>query len=695
MTTRLHKIFAGVLCAVFAVLCVPSSAFASADTLITDYTTLLSAVAQAKEGDTLLVGDIDFTPTSPDVPYSMMCITVERDLTIKSGLETPATFHNGGFLIAGSKVAGETLSVTFENIIFDGKADQNALTEADYEYPYSEAEQTVTYYAPRIAQQALSFKGNVAAAFSGCTFRNYMHEYGPVIDIRYGDYTDNAYLLDLFGDHSTCRIDLDFTDCSITNNTAKYDGGAIYIEANHNVRLHANNTAFVSNRSAAGEYVRGGGAIFAVGADLSFEGSVFADNLANHTFSDTVLREYDTNKGGALCLEDAKLTAINTRFTGNRASMGGALSFTNAKAEIDGCSFEQNRAEAQIRDPDSSSGPWSNMSQGGALYAEGMKNDTIALYNCEIINNSAAVAYGGIYGYFSPHEDPTFGSFFLKMNLCSHIGNTADAVYDFASEDAMLWLSHPGDMFTNPHLEMFGCYVVDETFAKEFAHHDLPTAENGYNLLIPAEDDAALVEIPQDVLRAVIGTRYEDKLKKAKVGSNYAEDLYIEKEEKPQPEDPSSDPSSKEDPADPGDDRPQKPKGKLAVWIALAVAIIGGSGGIFAFHKRRSGKQKADASPPERPAPQPVPEQKQIVLMRYAQDEIERFVTLVPEVGTLTGRELEVLKEVLKGKKQSEVAYYLGIEVSTVKDYYKKIYGKLKVGNKNELFVMAANVLKK
>ncbi len=90
---------------------------------------------------------------------------------------------------------------------------------------------------------------------------------------------------------------------------------------------------------------------------------------------------------------------------------------------------------------------------------------------------------------------------------------------------------------------------------------------------------------------------------------------------------------------------------------------------------------------------EPAMERKQFIMIRYSDADIDRFLTLVPETRSLTSRELEVLRELLRGRKQGEVAHYLGIEVSTVKDFYKKIYTKLGVENKNSLLIKAAEVL--
>ncbi len=636
--------------------------------LITEYTALMQAVNAAEEGDVILVGDIDFTPASPDVPYSMMYIEIGKSITIKSGKrDGSACFQNGGFLIAGSKIAGEKLVCRFEDIIFDGLADFEGLSHKDYEYPWSEAEQTYTYYAPLKAQQALSFKGNVEAAFSGCVFRNYMHEYGPVIDIRYGDYTDNAYLSDIFPDYSGCRLELSFEDCHFARNTALYDGGAIYMEGNDNVCFRARNCSFTNNRSIIGEFSRGGGAIWTSGTELVLSGCRLEGNIANYVFADSSLPEYDTHKGGAILVEGGDLSMKNCVVTENRASMGGGLSLTNTSAVLEGCFLTGNRAEAYALEV-GGSGPRSNMAQGGALYLEGNSNDTVLLTNCELRGNSAVNAYGGIYGYYVPFEDPSFGTYILKMSLCTYEENKVDTVYDYETVGDLLWLSHPGDMFANPHLSMFGCLVCDETFSKDFPRNELPTPENGYNLLAPtAEAEQRGFVIPTEEARRQLGEHFDVSQRKILIGSNYRASLYEEPEE----------------------------SGGPAWVIPVICAVLLAGGGVLLLILIHSRMKESRVTAEEQVAPEAVlVTEKQIVMTRYNDEEIERFLASSQKTQLLTGRELEVLREILHGKKQGEVAYYLGIEVSTVKDHYKKIYGKLCVENKDALFKLVSDALK-
>ncbi len=666
------------LCLALMLPMLPLSGAAAEPALITDFNQFMAAVREASDGDVLLVGDIDFSPLSPDVPNSTMYITVDKSITVKSGkADGPACFLNGAFLLSGSKIAGEAICVTFENIHFDGKADYSRLTEQDFAYPWSDTDQAPTYHASLQAQQALSFKGNVDAAFIGCEFRNYMHEYGPVAHIRYADYTDNPYLSQTFADYSGCRLNLSFDTCRIEKNTALYGGGAFYLEGDHNVTLKAKNCVFSENRSGNGNHGLGGGAIWASGVTLDFSDCTLTKNTANHMFPDTSLPETDTTQGGALLLQDASLAMTNTLVAENSASVGGGLALTNVQAEIDGCRFLQNRADYRASNPYNSIGPKSNMGLGGAVYVEGNRNDTTLLINCEFRSNSAAMAYGGIYGFYVDFEDSSLPTYVLKMVLCTCTGNTADMTYDYSDEKTHLWWSHPGDLAANPHLSMFGCYITDGSYASDLPRNDFPTAENGYNYLAAAASEAAqALTIPPEAAAEHIGSRYNGKLTSIHVGSNYRESLY---QQLPSPP--------------PADTAAQNPP-VLLFWIAAfcitAVLLFCGSALVLLLlllilHRRRRRSPNLSQTAVEAP---------HVILSRYDDAQIRYIISSIPQTQQLTPRELEVLQEMLKGKKQSEVARYLGIEVSTVKDFYRKIYSKLNTENKEGIFALADQILR-
>ena len=84
--------------AVAAVLAAMSTgAFAAEPKLITTESELKEALHHASEGDTILVGDIDFA-------YSPMGMTLSKGVTIKSGKNTPVVFSGGAFAVMGGAI---------------------------------------------------------------------------------------------------------------------------------------------------------------------------------------------------------------------------------------------------------------------------------------------------------------------------------------------------------------------------------------------------------------------------------------------------------------------------------------------------------------------------------------------------------------------------------------------------------------
>lgn len=669
------------------------------DGLITSYAQLKAAIHAAKDGDTLLVGNLDFTPPG-DTANSWMRIETDKSLTIRGGkTDGKSVLKNGSFILSGAKTGGG-LTFRFENVIFDGGIDTSALKTTDFDYPWDEVNQEYLLDEPRIAQYALSFKGSVNAAFVNCEFLNYTHEYGPIMHVRYGDYTAIPSLLEMFGDYSGCTLSLTFDHCRVAGNAAFYDGGAIFLEGSHNVSLTATHCVFEDNYSGEGNFRIGGGAIYADGADVNMENCDLLGNSANHLFPDMELPDEDKLQGGALYLHDGTLNMINCRVRGNSASMGGALALTNADGVIEGCLFTGNRAEEHSTNWTGDVGPWNNMAQGGAIYHTGISGATVTVINSAILNNSAQNAYGGVYSFFGGVFDETSVSY-LDLRLCTYVGNTCDSAYDYSAPNMMLWASHPGDIREIPTLRMSGCLLIDDTFAKDFPHHDLPTGENDYNyaaspagaasdgLTVTFTDTPAGVEvifpegmdvtIPAEYAAGLLNGRYDGALTEVHVGSNYTPALYGSEET----------PEEEED------------AGLRILLLSVSLAAVAVLVVICLVMLRRqeaapvgeqpSGEENAapalqsdTAKEPEAVSAEQAPA-PQIVKAWFTEEEIRRIMQRLPKVQTLTGRETEVFRELLQGKKQKEIAYDLGIEITTVKDFCRKIYDKLDCANKDEL----------
>lgn len=688
MKNRSHSWVSAFLC-ITLIFCLISPVSAQGE-LITTQQELLAAINEAESGDILLVGSIDFTAPA-GLFNELMRIQLSKSITIRSGLkDEKAVFTNGSFLLRGSKVSGALLQCSFENIIFDGAVDTAAFTAADWELPFDPLSQTYTSEVPLKAQYAVSFGGNVQARFSGCVFQNYMYTYGGAMWCRYGDYTNNPYLSDIYGDYSGCKLDIFLEDCDFLGNAAQYAGGAVYLDGNSdNVSFRAQSCRFEGNLSGMSDHAGGGGAIYAQYADLELIDCVLNNNEGNHVWGLTA--EYgDRSRGGALHLSNGTLTMENCVVSNNRASVGGGLCMTNTPAELDGCLFTGNRAENAVASE--LTGPWASVGLGGAMYVEVEGAIPVNIYNSAIHGNSAVNAYGGVCAFYNEDYAGVLSQGYGKLELCfcTVANNTCDTIFDYADPNAWPWYTHPGDVWDIPYITAFGCILQDEGYASGLPRQEEPSAENGYNYYgaegVAYEENTYLTSrqwpIPADAAQKALKNRYGDRVTEYFAGSNYAVELY-------QPQPPADPPTTVEPTApteatSPPAQKPvPQPKGYLWIPAVLIGATLLGLG-IFLLVRIR---KKNPLPAPEAPA------EPKIILTRYTGEQIQHIIRTLPQTQRLTARELEVFQEMLMGKKQSEIAYELGISVPTVKDNARRIYDKLEVQNKNELFIKVSSVI--
>lgn len=690
MTKLLLKRCVGLL--MVAVLCLSmankscGTVFAE-ERVISSQQELLDALSAAEEGDVLLVGNIDFTAPA-GMFNEMMRLQLSKSITLRSGLsDRKAVFTNGSLLLRGSKVSGEKLNCVFENIVFDGAVDTAFLTEKDWQRPYDETIQNYTCEVPLKAQYAVSFGGNVQAVFDGCEFRNYMYEYGGAMWCRYGDYTDNPYYLDQYGDFSGCILDVTVKNSTFSGNAACYAGGAVYLDGNRdNVTFRAENCVFENNDVALNDYAQGGGAIYAQYATVELVDCRLTANEANYQCGFSAY-DGDRTRGGAIQIFNGTLEMTRCLLENNRASLGGGLCLTNSPTVLNGCVLTQNRAANAVAV--SLTGPQASVGLGGAMYVETEKAIPVRLENCSIYENSAAVAYGGVYGFYNEDYAGLLSQGFgkLTLTLCTVANNTCDAQYDYSDPDLWLWYTHPGDVWSIPYVSVRGS-ILQEPHGRQ----ELPSEENGYNYY---GLDGAVLEKEQTMGHLVsrqwklspealieMGVQVEEN---CYVGCNFREAAHVPTA----PE--TADPSMPSKPTVP-DEQPTDPVPKYRfsiLWWA-----VGGGGVLFGLIALLCKKKKAQKGPMVSECSPPTQESApQIILTRYTQEQIDAVTQAWPHTQRLTNRELEVFQEMLMGKKQSEIAYDLGISVPTVKDNARRIYDKLEVQNKNELFIKAQSVI--
>lgn len=721
--------------------------------LVTTREGLLRALKNARDGDVITVGDVDFTLAGTGAVHESERLIIDKNVTIRSGLPTNraggvATFKNGGFLLEGTKVAGVSNAIRFENICFNG-----ALTHAtnvavtDWDLTYDEGTgHPVSDYTVK-AQYAVMCKGNLEVAFEGCHFRGYMHEQGGAVRLFYGDYAGNAHAQTLYGDNVSCRAELTFARCTFADNAALYGGGAVCAEGyKRNVALHFGGCSFEDNLSGAGDYALGGGAVALTAAKADFDGCRFGGNVANYVYAGApVSEDPDASMGGAVCAYiGSELNMLDCAFVGNGASLGGAVAIAASTAVVDGCIFDGNRAQSRKNYETKSLASCGGL--GGAVWCN--NPESVRVINTDVRRNTAQNAYAAVYTDYGKTMD--LGARGLEMAFCTVADNVAEAspadFYKYGEANCEYKL-YPSDFWAIPYVKAVGCVVID---AVEGARQT-PAENNGYNYrATPAQADedgytrrydeqaddahlafAGLAVVPNAYVAAQFPERAASLSGDFTVGANAAPttyELYVGTE--------------------------------LADTITVAyghtveLPVYLKVGYTFVEWRTADGKAYADgvtyygngANPvrlyaamtynePQVPQPaggrgaKPMPEYTIVIIVLcgvlalgaatmllllggYAirrkkegdvpqetapteaapaektpvtEEDVARILAANEDVAALSEREKEVLKGVLAGKKRKEIAAELFISESTVKKHIASIYAKLGASSRAEL----------
>ena len=494
---------------------VSMAANAKETTLITTCTEFEKALNAAKDGDTLLVGDIDFNQEGEGAVNEAERIIIEKNITIKSGkTDGNALFAGASFLLNGTNVAGVASEFKFVGITFDEGLNADEITITDWDLSYF-GDGSLVSNTPVKCQYAIECMGNTNATFTDCEFKNYMSIEGGAI---------NAWYLD--GDNSHCKLNISLDGCSFVSNSALNAGGAIYLYGKDNISLSAVNCVFDDNRSGFDDMSVGGGALALFNCTSSFNNCEFKNNIANHFYGGNRYFDFgyvpemggnfilyqDNIAGGAIFARDGELTMRNCKLTANSASYGGALGLQTISADIEDCLITDNKAISVLEEQykQSQLGIGSCNGIGGAIYIDGAKNITIG--NSEIANNYAESAHGAIYATYDTYDPTFYEQFSLKLLFCSIRDNTCGVKISEIENDSGTWLY---DTHAIPYIDTFGCLVLDSIYGEDIPRNEQPTEENGFNFFgsaAPEEwyENGHLVhgsEIPTDFVKEKLGDR--------------------------------------------------------------------------------------------------------------------------------------------------------------------------------------------
>lgn len=665
---------------------IPMSAFAAAPSVITDRESFIRAVSQAKDGDTIYVGDIDFSVTGVEGAYNRLeRISIERGITVAAA-NGEAVFTRAAFNLEGVENDGRRLNVRFENIRFEGGADTAALTDSDWLI-----DPEVDQYESVNSRYAISFHGNTDAAFVGCSFSGYMHEGGGAM---WGQYMEKGM----------CRLNIELESCVFSANASRGAGGAIYLDGSgRNITLTARDCRFEKNLSGFSDLALlggGGGAIFAQNADLTLLDCEFEGNVANHIYDGGEMPAADSTNGGAIFAQDCGLTMTRCTVSGNRAGRGGGLYLGICDTLINGCEITSNRADPAVFN-EAFSGPWANTGLAGAVYIFSETGTKTEFINTIITGNASSNCYGGVFQMQLPEPIGCGDIYFL---MCDYTDNVAEREFTYPGN--FPGYDVPDDVWSYPAFHALGSLITDDTFAADFPRGEAPTADNGYNLFAaPADYAGERPALPTDFVEQTLGERFDGYFGSFHVGSNCVKTASVSLDGKAETlnyaRSVSSDAPSRLGLTFDGyrteDGRRfdcEKPliacELKLTsawklnalgivLYIVLPALIILTLALSLLMHRGRKRMRPAaaavataDAARDAAPAP-------------VGEADTERIIAASPEAATLTPRELQVLRLMLKGKKHRETAEELYVSEITVKKEAASVYAKFGVKNRVEL----------
>ena len=329
---NIARLFAVLLIVSLMLSVLPLAVSAREPELITTEAELKEALHNANEGDTILVGDIEFA-------YSPMGMTLSKGVTIKSGKNTPAVFSGGAFAVMGGASEQDAISIRFENITFAGV---NDIDNTDFT---GKQIMTATKIRP-----AVFFSRCVDATFVSCDFSGYSMANGGAV---YGIYSS--------ADSTGYRLSVSFEDCSLNANAGGY-GGAIYLSGAGNIFLDMKNCELSRNVSGYG------GAIWADQATVTLENCRITENRFEDFYPDTL------TKGGGIYVGRGTLNMKNCYVTDNEARNGGGVALSYTESVLDGCVISGNTAREN----------------GGGIWNENNGNNLVTVVNGTVANNTAA-----------------------------------------------------------------------------------------------------------------------------------------------------------------------------------------------------------------------------------------------------------------------------------------------------------------
>lgn len=365
--------------------------------------------AMSRREPLIYVDDITFEGSS-----SFIALTYDVKIVGKKG---GSTLSNAFFEVIGTQTESDTLAVSFENVIFDGKFDSTGFP-IDEEKSYSEI-----FGSDRKRYRAFTVDtGYFDISFSACEFTGYSAADGSVV---YGG-SDGRF--------SGADKLLRFADCKFYGNLSEY--GTVVVGGE---RMHTS----LADCEFYGNYAMSSAGCRLVNGE---------SRMVNVSIHDNIFLPFDHKKnpdlldaGGGLYLGGVG-NYRNITVENNRSVRGGGIAVVRSGSGNGEMTF----ANLTVRNNTA-------IEEGGGLFVQSMTGQALRFFNCLFEGNTTEGLGGAMYATPIAPFSGKYAAGLIEFSLCTFRGNMAsdDKAFTFYE------MKHPEAQ--KGSIVLHGCVVADKT----------------------------------------------------------------------------------------------------------------------------------------------------------------------------------------------------------------------------------------
>ena len=399
----------------------------------------------------ILTGDLDFpADTVIQLNYSLSL----------TGLNGQPVIRNVSFNLSGPNTVGETISVRFENVRFDGGWHETLPEPGDRSFEE-------LFGTERDDRRCINSDwGYVDLELVNCEFTGYASAEGAAL-----------YIGNQFRSQEQTLV---LENCRFYGNCAR--NGIVKV-FNDKLTSAISNCSFYANTVGAA-----GGFVVSNGRAEIWNCTV--ENNLYYPFSDLGFEE----RGGGAYLGGSELWMHDCLFRNNETLRGGALGLSsalsgNGRIRVENCRFENNRAQ-----------------DGGAVFLTSLQGQPIDLIGCEFYGNRATGKGSILYALPYAHWTKKYNGGQISLLFCSAVNNTASdtGTFEFYEADGLVG-----------YIVLRGCLILDDSpYDPEGQYNYVATAESALEAgavasvnipedesLQPVGGSAADISVPAEVYR--------------------------------------------------------------------------------------------------------------------------------------------------------------------------------------------------